>query len=102
MSGAGRAKSSDKLLSLPRGFLILLALKEGPANGLELGKRILGDTMGRYLVGGAFYEELNVLEQSGWIDRDPGKWQRVARLTPEGERALKLRVKDLEQALDVA
>jgi DNA-binding PadR family transcriptional regulator len=97
-----REKSDERIMGLPVGFHILLALGAGPATGSEIAQRILGDTLGRYVSSMSLYDELHRLEERGWVMRWHAGWQRQVRLTPEGERRLKLGVRDLQRALEIA
>lgn len=98
-----REKSLGKIVGLPSGLLALMALAEGPAYSAELTRRIVGNTMGGYVERGAsLSNELARLEAKGLVKRGAGRWRRQIEITQQGERTLKLAVKDLQLALEVA
>jgi DNA-binding PadR family transcriptional regulator len=93
-----RRKSDDRLLGFAPGIYILLALAGGPANGMEIWWRIVGDTMGNYLRHSSMYDELKRLDRANFIERLGQRW----RLTAEGERRLRLEVSTLNRLSEVA
>ena len=82
-----RRKSHDRLLGFSPGLYILLALAEGPGDGVQVWWRIVGDTLGSYVRRSSLYDEIKRLERAKFIERVGGRgWM----LTAEGRRRLKL------------
>ena len=99
---SSREKSQDRMLDLPVGLRILLALSGGAATGAEISRRINGDSLGCHVSDTTLYDELRRMEERGLVMRWHVGWQREVRLTTAGELALKRQVRDLQRALEVA
>jgi DNA-binding PadR family transcriptional regulator len=84
-------------------FYIVLALAQGPAHGLAIQKRIIGDTSGWYLHGSTLYAALKRLEREGLIEVDRKDSLRTYYcLTSKGKRWLELESRTLEMATRLA
>src|SRR6266566_1425683 len=64
-----REKSVARMVKLPVGLLVLMALVEGPAHSEKLTRRIIGDTMGRFVEPSTLHDELVRLELRGLVVR---------------------------------
>jgi DNA-binding PadR family transcriptional regulator len=102
MDKPSRHKSRDRLLHLPLGFHVLLALEEGPAHGAEIARRVLEHSMGRYVGGTSLYDEIRRLERSGLVERGWPGWRSELRITAEGERVLRLAARETKRVVNVA
>jgi PadR family transcriptional regulator, regulatory protein PadR len=75
------------------GLVLLSCLREGPAHGYLLSKRLLERSVGEFeLLEGTLYPALHRLEASGLVrsswSAEGGRRRRVYRLTAKGTRAL--------------
>jgi DNA-binding PadR family transcriptional regulator len=99
---ASRKKSYERLTGLQIGFLVLLALAASPANGGEISRRIVGDTLGQYVRDSSLYDELRRLEEAGLVERYGTGWPHEMRITDEGDRYLRLSVRTMGRLMEVA
>lgn len=85
---------------VPRGFaklVVLNALKEGPAHGYEVAKRIARQCGGLYFPSsGLIYPTLNLLEDMGYVRALPKDGKTVYELTDEGTRYLEAHKEELD------
>jgi DNA-binding PadR family transcriptional regulator len=84
-------------------FYIVLALAQGPAHGLAIQKRIIGDTSGMYLRYSTLYSTLKRLERDGVIEVErQEKIRTYYCLTNKGKRWLENESRTLEFATRLA
>lgn len=86
---------------IPRGLaklIVLNALKEGPAHGYEIAKRIAKQCDGLYFPSsGLIYPTLNLLEDMGYVKATSKGGKTVYELTDEGLGYLEAHREDLER-----
>jgi DNA-binding PadR family transcriptional regulator len=85
---------------IPRGLaklVVLNALKEGPAHGYEVAKRMARQCGGLYFPSsGLIYPTLNLLEDMGYVRALPKDNKTVYELTDEGIRYLEAHKEELD------
>jgi DNA-binding PadR family transcriptional regulator len=80
-------------------FYILLALAVEPLSGAGIQKRIIGDTVGRYVRDSSLYDALSVLAEAGLLERLANK---TYRLTAKGRRRLEVEARAMVRATRLA